>query len=245
LGIPGKPGKRTLSGKGIWATVPETLSEGVIVFSNEGSKRRKLPRDYESTWPKTPELKKKGGKEVDMRGRLLELIREKSYEQGEVTLTSGKKSQFYIDGKQTTLDPEGGYLVGRLFYEMIKKSSTPVEAVGGPTLGADPIVTAISVLSYMAGTPIPAFIVRKEPKKHGTALWIEGDKNLRPGANVAIVEDVVTTGGSILKTIEIVHSQGLRVVKVLSLVDREEGGRENLARAGYSLESIFTKRDII
>jgi orotate phosphoribosyltransferase len=192
-----------------------------------------------------PRPGKKGGEEVDMRGRLLELIREKSYEQGEVTLTSGKKSQFYIDGKQTTLDPEGGYLVGRLFYEMIKKSSTPVEAVGGPTLGADPIVTAISVLSHIAGTPIPAFIVRKEPKKHGTALWIEGDKNLRPGANVAIVEDVVTTGGSILKTIEIVHSQGLRVVKVFSLVDREEGGRENLARAGYSLESIFTKRDII
>jgi orotate phosphoribosyltransferase len=182
---------------------------------------------------------------VDLRARLLQLIREKSYEEGEVTLTSGKKSTFYVDGKQTTLDSEGGYLVGRLFYEIIKRSKIPVEAVGGPTLGADPIVTAISIVSYLEGDPIPAFIIRKEPKKHGKALWIEGDKSLRPGTNVAIVEDVVTTGGSTLRAIEIAKTQGLQVVQVLALVDREEGGRENLAREGYILESIFTKTDIV
>ena len=185
------------------------------------------------------------GTTVDLRARLLQLIREKSYEEGEVTLTSGKKSTFYVDGKQTTLDSEGGYLVGKLFYEMIKGSKIPVEAVGGPTLGADPIVTAISIVSYLEGGPIPAFIIRKEPKKHGKALWIEGDKSLSPGTNVAIVEDVVTTGGSTLRAIEIAKTQGFQVVKVLALVDREEGGRENLAREGYILESIFTKTDIV
>jgi orotate phosphoribosyltransferase len=182
---------------------------------------------------------------VDLKQRLLEIIRDKSYAEGNITLTSGKKSSFYVDARQTTLDSEGGYLAGKLFYEMIKRSNTPVEAVGGPTLGADPIVTAISIVSYLEGTPIPAFIVRKEPKKHGKALWIEGDKNLEPGSNVAIVEDVVTTGGSVLKVLEIVKDRGLKVVQVLTLVDREEGGRENLAKEGYTLESIFTKRDII
>lgn len=182
---------------------------------------------------------------MDLRMRLLEIIREKSYEEGEVTLTSGRKSTFYVDGKQTTLDAEGGYLAGRLFYEMIKRSKIPVQAVGGPTLGADPIVTAISLVSYLAGTPIPAFIVRKEPKKHGKALWIEGHKSLRPGTNVAIVEDVVTTGGSMLRAIEAAKDQGLEVVQVLALVDREEGGSENLAKEGYRLESIFTKTDIV
>lgn len=186
-----------------------------------------------------------GGEGVDLRTRLLQIIREKSYEEGEVTLTSGRKSHFYVDGKQTTLDSEGGYLVGRLFHEMIKRSKIPVEAVGGPTLGADPIVSAISIVSYLEGSPIPAFIIRREPKKHGKALWIEGDKSLRSGTRVAIVEDVVTTGGSILRAIEIANAQGLQVVQVLALVDREEGGRENLAKEGYILESIFTKTDII
>ena len=182
---------------------------------------------------------------MDLRMRLLQIIREKSYEKGEITLTSGRKSHFYVDGKQTTLDSEGGYLAGRLFYEIINRSKIPVEAVGGPTLGADPIVSAISVVSYLEGVPIPAFIIRKEPKKHGKALWIEGDKNLKPGTRVAIVEDVVTTGGSMLRAIEIAKAQGLEVVQVLALVDREEGGRENLAREGYILESIFTKTDIV
>lgn len=182
---------------------------------------------------------------MDLRIRLLEIIREKSYEKGKVTLTSGKKSHFYVDGKQTTLNSEGGYMAGRLFHEMIKKSKIPVEAVGGPTLGADPIVTAISVVSYLEGVPIPAFIIRKEPKKHGKALWIEGDKNLKPGTKVAVVEDVVTTGRTILRAIEIAKAQGLHVVQVLALVDREEGGRENLAKEGYILESIFTKSDIV
>ncbi|MBW2040366.1 MAG: orotate phosphoribosyltransferase [Deltaproteobacteria bacterium] len=176
------------------------------------------------------------------RERLLEILREKSYEEREVTLTSGRKSTFYIDGKQTTLDPEGVYLVGKVLYEMVRGR---VEAVGGPTLGADPIVTSVALASYMEGDPIAAFIIRKEPKGHGKGLWIEGDKALKKGAKVAIVEDVVTTGGSLLKAIRVAEEHGLQVVQVLALVDRQEGGKERLAEEGYTLEAVFTRGEIV
>jgi orotate phosphoribosyltransferase len=179
---------------------------------------------------------------MDERARLLEIIREKSYEEREVTLTSGRKSNFYIDGKQTTLDPEGAYLVGKIFYEMIKERA---EAVGGPTLGADPIVTAVALVSHQEGHPIAAFIIRKEPKGHGKGLWIEGDKAVKKGTRVAILEDVVTTGGSLLKAIRIAEEHGLVVVQALALVDREEGGKEELAAQGYTLEAVFTRGDIV
>ncbi len=176
------------------------------------------------------------------RTRLLEIVREKSYEEREVTLTSGRKSTFYIDGKQTSLDPEGAYLVGKVLYEMLRGK---VDAVGGPTLGADPIVTAVALTSYMEGNPIAAFIIRKEPKGHGKGLWIEGDKALEKGTKVAIVEDVVTTGGSLLKAIKVAEEHGLQVAQVLALVDREEGGKERLAEEGYTLEAVFTRRKIV
>jgi len=176
------------------------------------------------------------------RERLLEILREKSYEEREVTLTSGLKSTFYVDGKQTTLDPEGAYLVGRVIYRMVKDK---VQAIGGPTLGADPIVTSVAVASFIDGTPITAFIIRKEPKKHGKGLWIEGDKALEPGTNVAIVEDVVTTGGSLLKAIKIAEDHGLNVVQTIVLVDRQEGGKEELEASGYTLESVFTRAEIV
>jgi orotate phosphoribosyltransferase len=176
------------------------------------------------------------------RTRLLEILRDKSYEEREITLTSGRKSNFYIDGKQTTLDPEGSYLVGKVLYEMIRGKA---EAVGGPTLGADPIVTAVALTSYMEGTPIAAFIIRKEPKGHGKGLWIEGDRALRKGIKVAIVEDVVTTGGSLLKAIKVAKEHGLQVVQVLALVDREEGGKERLAQEGYTLEVVFTRSEFV
>jgi orotate phosphoribosyltransferase len=179
---------------------------------------------------------------MDARARLLKIIRERSYEERKVTLASGRMSTFYIDGKQTTLDPEGAYLVGKVFYEMIKGKA---EAIGGPTLGADPIVTAVALTSYKEGEPIAAFIIRKEPKGHGKGLWIEGDKALKKGARVAIVEDVVTTGGSLLKAIRIAEEHSLVVVQALTLVDREEGGKEELAAEGYTLEAVFTRGNII
>jgi orotate phosphoribosyltransferase len=179
---------------------------------------------------------------MDERARLLEIIRRRSYEEREVTLASGRKSTFYIDGKQTTLDPEGAYLTGKIFYRMIKGKA---EAVGGPTLGADPIVAAIALTSFQEGHPIAAFIIRKEPKGHGKGLWIEGDKAVQKGTRIAIIEDVVTTGGSLLKAIRVAEDHGLKVVQALTLVDREEGGKEQLAAEGYTLEAVFTRSEII
>jgi orotate phosphoribosyltransferase len=112
-------------------------------------------------------------------------------------------------------------------------------------MGADPIATAVSVVSQIEGNPLPAFIVRKEPKKHGLGQWIEGKKNLASGANVAIVEDVVTTGGSSLQAVKRVEEEGLKVVAVFAMVDREEGGAEKIKGAGYEFKAIFTKRDVV
>jgi orotate phosphoribosyltransferase len=112
-------------------------------------------------------------------------------------------------------------------------------------MGADPIATAISLISYMEGDPINAFIIRKEPKKHGRSLWIEGIDNLEEGSRVAIVEDVVTTGGSTVKAIERAMEEKLQVVKVLAIVDRNEGGRENIRKYGFELESLFTREDFL
>ena len=175
--------------------------------------------------------------------RLFEIIKKFSYEKREVILTSGRKSNFYFDGKQTTLHPEGAYLTGKLMYEIIKNEAPHIKAIGGPTIGADPIATAISVVSFLDNNPIPAFIVRKKPKGHGKNLWIEGNKHISKGDSVAIVEDVITTGGSILKAIEIVEKEGLKVDIVIVLVDREEGGKEEIEKRGYKLFSIFKKSD--
>jgi orotate phosphoribosyltransferase len=178
------------------------------------------------------------------RERLKKIIIELSYEKRNVVLASGRASDFYFDGKQTTLHPEGGYLTGKLFFESIKDVEG-VEGVGGLTLGADPIATATSVVSYLEGKPIPGFIIRKEPKGHGTGAWLEGRKNLKPGARVVIVEDVVTSGGSSIKAIKRAEEEGLTVLGVVTLVDREEGGRENIEKEGYWMKSIFTKAEIL
>lgn len=177
------------------------------------------------------------------RRRLLSILKEKSYEKRKVVLSSGRESDFYIDCRQATLHAEGALLTGRLFCAMLEAGERP-EAVGGITLGADPIVTAVSITSVLRGWPVPAFIIRKEPKKHGTAQWIEGTKNLRVGMRVAILEDVVTTGASTLKAIERARMSGLVVARVLCLVDRNEGGADAVAAAGYRVEPMFTKEDV-
>lgn len=178
------------------------------------------------------------------RDKLKKIILELSYEKRLVTLASGRQSDFYFDGKQTTLHSEGGLLVGRLFYEAIK-DVPGVQAVGGITLGADPIATATSIAAYLAGQPLHAFIIRKEPKGHGTGQWLEGRKNLPAGTKVVIVEDVVTTGGSSMKAVNRAKEEGLEVLGIVSLVDREEGGRENIEAEGYWLKTIFTKSQLV
>ena len=182
---------------------------------------------------------------TQMRQRLKELLLKKSYRQGRIKLTSGKVSDFYIDGKQTTLDAEGAYLCGMLLFELINSHEEKIEGVGGMTLGADPLVTAVSIVSYLEGGSLPAFIVRKEPKSHGTENYIEGKDNLAAGARVALLEDVVTTGGTLLQVIERVKSQGFEVGLVATVVDRQEGGVEALAANGYKLFSVFTREELL
>lgn len=180
----------------------------------------------------------------DERERLKGIILEKSYRKGTFKLTSGRVSDFYIDCKQTTLWAEGAYLCGRLLYAYLRDQKD-IKGVGGMTLGADPLVTAVSIVSFLEANPIPAFIIRKEPKGHGTGSWIEGKANIAPGSKVALVEDVVTTGGTLIKAIERTELEGYRVKEVLTVVDREEGGRELLAKHGYNLKSIFTKSQLL
>jgi len=177
------------------------------------------------------------------RNELVQIIRELSYEQREVTLASGRKSNFYFDGKQTTLHARGGLLVGKAFWQEVKQFEGPIHGVGGLTLGADPIATAVAVLSYVQGRSIAAFIVRKEPKKHGRGRWIEGPP-LAEGANVVIVDDVATTGASLLKAAEAVEEAGGKVVRIITLVDRQEGAREALEAKGYQFTSLFTPADL-
>lgn len=176
------------------------------------------------------------------RARMLELLQQLAYEKREVTLVSGRKSDFYIDSKQAVLTAEGHFLTGWLLNRVLQDRAPQVEALGGMTMGADPIASAVSTLSYLSGRPLPAFYVRKEAKGHGTGQWLEGIKNLRPGMPVAIVEDVVTTGGSALKAIARVKEFGLEVALILALVDREEGGAEAL-QAEAPLYTLFRKRD--
>ncbi len=181
---------------------------------------------------------------MDEKERLKKILLEKSYREGTFTLTSGKKSDFYIDCKQTTLSAEGAYLCGKLLFDMIQKKQD-LRAVGGMTLGADPLVTAVSIVSYLEGAPIPAFIIRKEPKGHGTGSWIEGKSNIQAGSFVALVEDVVTTGGTLIKAIERTQLEGYKVGGVFALVDRQEGGSELLAEHGFNLVSIFTREELL
>jgi orotate phosphoribosyltransferase len=182
---------------------------------------------------------------TQMQRRLKELLLQKSYRKGRIKLSSGRESDFYIDGKQTTLDAEGAFLCGSLLYGLINREGQNIGGVGGMTLGADPLVTAVSIVSYLEGNPIPAFIVRKEPKSHGTENYIEGRENLAAGASVALLEDVVTTGGTLLQVIDRVKTQGLKVGLVATVVDRQEGGAEALAAEGFTLVSVFTREQLL
>ena len=157
---------------------------------------------------------------------------------GEFTLASGKKSNYYFDGKKLTLSPEGAYWIGKAMFDELTK--TDVDAVGGVATGAYPIVTAVALVSHLEGKPLPAFMVREVVKEHGTKRQIEG--HLKEGSRVAILEDVITTGGSVYKVIEAVEAVNCKVVKVIALVDRHEGGSDRLKNEGYDFTSILHLR---
>ncbi len=178
------------------------------------------------------------------RERLWALIRDKALKLGDFTLASGMKSSYYIDGKQVTLDPEGLTLVSRLILEEVARLPEQPQAVGGLTIGADPIVSGVVVLSFLEGvTPLGGFIVRKEAKTHGQQDLIAG--RLSRGARVIIVDDVITTGGSALQAVEAVRSEPFcaEVLAVYALVDREEGGQKRFEKAGVDFRPLFRIRE--
>lgn len=177
------------------------------------------------------------------RERLLALLRANAFQEREVVLSSGRTSNFYLDCKQVSLDAEGATLIGELFHAVIEEVAPQAVAVGGLTLGADPLATATSVVSFQRGRPRAAFLVRKEPKGHGTNQWIESTR-LPAGADVVIVEDVITTGAATLKAIERARLVGLHVVHAVALVDRLEGGRDAVTHE-TPLTTLFTRRDFL
>jgi orotate phosphoribosyltransferase len=181
---------------------------------------------------------------TETKARLIELLTERSFERRKVTLASGKESDFFVDCKQTILTAEGHALTGELMYEALAALG-PVDAVGGVELGGCPLASAVSLVSFQKGSPLPALYVRKERKDHGTTKVIEGDKSLRPGLRVALLEDVVTTGGSSLKALDVLKAAGCEVAGIVALVDRLEGGREAIEAAGVQLINIATRRDFI
>lgn len=160
---------------------------------------------------------------------------------GSFTLSSGDVSTYYFDSKRLTLDPEGGFEVAKYFLEKIKE--TDAKVVGGMAEGAIPIVGLITIQSYFDEYPLPAFFVRKEPKTHGTMKQIEGNLPTDTDTPVAILDDVVTGGKSIMQAIELVEAEDIPIVSVMCILDRDEGGRELLRKKGYELQAMFTVKD--
>jgi orotate phosphoribosyltransferase len=179
-----------------------------------------------------------------MKQRLAEIILERSFRYRDdppFTLTSGKTSHYYFNCKSTTLDPEGMFLIGHILFEML--ADADVTAAGGLTLGADPIANALTMISYQKGKPIKSFVVRKDVKGHGTKSAIEG--NVHGGEKVVIIDDVITTGGSTITAIEIARDSGLVIDRVVTLIDREEGGRENIEKYVHRVDAVLTRSDIM
>jgi orotate phosphoribosyltransferase len=173
------------------------------------------------------------------RARLVEIIRKRSFGRGEITLASGRKSDFYFNLKPTMLDPEGAALLAELTYEALKDDG--LDYIGGLEMGAVPLAGAVAQLSWLKGHPIAAFFVRKKPKEHGAKLAVEGlarNESLQ-GKRVVIVEDVTTTGDSALKAVEAVRDAGGEVVLVLTMVDRQEGAVDTFAQAGLTFRWLF------
>ena len=174
------------------------------------------------------------------KARFLHILKEKAFFKEKVTLSSGKVSDFYIDARRVTLSPEGAYLCAKIILDMIKDEH--IDAIGGPTLGADPIVGAIALLSYQMKRPMNTFIIRKAPKPYGKQQQIEGPL-LKPGAHVVLIDDVATSGQSIIQSIDVLREMSFEVTKAICIVDRKEGAKEALAKKNCQLISIFNSSD--
>ncbi len=185
------------------------------------------------------------GLDMDVdRSRLLELLTELSYENRHVILASGRESNFYIDVRNTALHPEGNMRCGRQLWHSLTAAGPSFQAVAGPSIGADPLIAAIAYTSFLEGQPVPAMMVRKEAKGHGVGGKMAGAKHVPSGTDVAIVEDVLTTGGSALRCIEAVRECGYNPVRLIAVVDRSEGGKECVEQeAGIPVTTLFSRAD--
>ncbi|SPE61623.1 Orotate phosphoribosyltransferase [Verrucomicrobia bacterium] len=185
----------------------------------------------------------------EARAALLQMLRAKSVFHGNFTLASGAHSTYYIDCRLTTLDPQGAWLVGQSMHHLVRSqqaaSGAQVNAVGGLTMGADPVALATGIYSHCAGDPIPlqVFCVRKAPKAHGQTKLIEG--NFKRGDSVVVVDDVVTRGESTIAAINAVEKEGGKIAFVAALVDRQEGGRERIEALGHKFVALFTRDELL
>jgi len=170
------------------------------------------------------------------------LIGQKAFFKEKITLSSGKTSDYYIDARLITLTAEGAYLVASVILDLIKDDG--FEAIGGPTIGADPVLGAIATLRYLEKKPINTFIVRKQPKEHGKKRQIEGP-DIKPGSKVILIDDVATTGGSLVDAVKLLTQDNIKVLKAVVIVDRQEGAKENLAKVNCPLVSIFSAKDFL
>ena len=171
------------------------------------------------------------------KSKLLEILKKEAFFKGKFILSSGKESNFYLDARLVTLSAPGAYLTGRIILAMVQGET--IDAIGGPTLGADPMVGAIASLSYQVGKPIPTFIIRKTPKAHGKGQQVEGPA-LKEGCSVVIIDDVATTGKAFVESIEVLQKMNVKIKKAICIIDRGEGARESLAKYNVPMESIFT-----
>lgn len=176
----------------------------------------------------------------ELKSRLLAILKKDAFKRGEFTLSSGKTSDYYLDGRIVTLSSEGAYLAGSIILELIKDKG--ITAVGGPTIGADPIIGAVMALGYLRNLNLKAFIVRKSAKDHGSKRQVEGPE-LKLGEKVLLVDDVATTGKALLQAKEALDNTGVRIEAVLVIVDRLEGAGNNLEKEGLKLDALFTIED--
>ena len=185
---------------------------------------------------------------AEQKSALLKILIAQSVRRGDFTLASGAKSDLYVNCKKTALDPRAALLVGAVGWDLVKRTAAElnvqIDAIGGLTMGADPISLSIGIAAQLEapGTPLQTFTVRKAAKDHGTKKRIEG--NFSEGDTVVVVDDVVTTGGSTIQAIEAVEAEGGTVAFVIALVDRQEGGRQNIEAKGHPVVSIFTRADV-
>ena len=177
------------------------------------------------------------------RDRLLELLQERSVKRGDFVLASGARSSYYVDCRTTTTHAEGQFLVGELGWELLRASGLKPDAVGGLTMGADPVAYAIAHTSWLAGEPVHAFSVRKQPKEHGTGKRVEGC--FASGNRVVVIEDVITSGGSALQACDAVEAEGGEVLGVLAVLDREAGGREKIEQRGHPVLTLFRISELL